>query len=243
VSAADVDAVVLGAGAGLRMGGLDKLRTPLGSLPVILWSLRAFERAPSIRRVVVTASRHNRTAIEQLVSDAGLQKLSAVIEGGPSRAHSVLNALEALEVGGAAYVAVHDAARPFVTCELVERGAELVRERGAAVAAVSCTDTVKIVDQDRVIVETPPRARVWLAQTPQFARLAELLQAHRRHRHELDAFTDDVSLLEAEGIRAYVFEADSDNIKITTPADLEWAQQIAAGRRATGCGPAAGGRT
>ena len=241
MSAADVDAVVLGAGAGLRMGGLDKLRIPLGGLPAILWSLRAFERAPSIRRVVVTASRDNLTATEQLVSEAALLKVSAVIEGGPSRAHSVLNALEVLEAGRAAYVAVHDAARPFVTCELVEQGAELVRERGAAIAAVPCTDTVKIVDEDRVIVETPLRARVWLAQTPQFARLADLLQAHRRHRHELDSFTDDVSLLEAEGIRAYVFEADPDNIKITTPADVERAQQIAADRRAIGCGPSGGG--
>jgi 2-C-methyl-D-erythritol 4-phosphate cytidylyltransferase len=221
------------------MGGLDKLSAPLGGVPALLWSLQAFERAPSIRGVVVTASADNRAAMERLVAQAGWSKVSAVVLGGATRAHSVLNALEALEAGGAAFVAVHDGARPFVTSELIERGVELARAHGAAIAAIPCTDTVKIVNRDRIIVETPPRAQVWLAQTPQFARLADLLQAHRRHHHDLDAFTDDASLLEAEGIRAFVYEGDPSNLKITTPVDLERAQQLAAGRQVSGAGPLA----
>ena len=130
VSAPEVDAVVLGAGGSARMAGLDKMLAPLGDREVIVWSLRAFEAAPSIRRVVVTSSAENRAGVERAIDAAGLAKVVGVINGGPSRAHSVLNALDVLEDDGAHFAAIHDGARPFVTHELIERGVAAVRRHG-----------------------------------------------------------------------------------------------------------------
>ncbi|MDE2768689.1 MAG: IspD/TarI family cytidylyltransferase [Chloroflexota bacterium] len=130
------------------------------------------------------------------------------------------------------YVAVHDGARPLVTPALIEDGLRMARVYGAAVAAVPATDTLKIVDRDRLVVRTPLRSSVWHAQTPQFARFADLLGAHERQTAMLDLYTDDVSVLEAEGLPVRVFEGSRENLKITTPDDLDAAARIALQRRA-----------
>jgi len=222
--AGPVDAVVLAAGGATRMGGEDKLLTPLGEAPLIVWSLRAFEQAPEIRHVVVTASPANRDQLADAVRAARLTKVVRVVLGGASRAGSVLCGLESLADGGAAFAAVHDGARPFVTPDIIARGIQAARAHGAAVAAVPSVDTVKLVTPAGRVCRTLPREQVWLAQTPQFGRLDDLLQAHRRNRDRLADFTDDVALLEHEGVPVHVFESDTGNVKITRPADLQAAR-------------------
>ena len=134
------------------------------------------------------------------------------------------------------YVAVHDGARPLVTPALIEDGLRMARVYGAAVAGVPATDTLKIVDRDRLVVRTPLRSSVWHAQTPQFARFADLLGAHERQSAMLDLYTDDVSVLEAEGLPVRVFEGSRENLKITTPDDLDAAARILRQRRAATSG-------
>ena len=224
MTAGPVDAVVLGAGGATRMGGEDKLLTPLGDAPLIAWSLRAFEQAPDIRHVVVTASPANRDQLADAVHAARLTKVTRVILGGASRAGSVLCGLEALAEFGTALAAVHDGARPFVTPDIIARGVEAARAYGAAVAAVPSVDTVKLVTPTGRVSRTLPREQVWLAQTPQIGPLDALLQAHRRNRERLADFTDDVALLEHEGVPVHVFESDAGNVKITRPADLQAAR-------------------
>ncbi len=131
------------------------------------------------------------------------------------------------------YVAVHDGARPLVTPSIIEDGLRMARVYGAAVTAVPATDTLKIVDRERLVVRTPLRSSVWHAQTPQFARFADLLGAHERQTAMLDLYTDDVSVLEAEGLPVRVFEGSRENLKITTPDDLDAAARIVRQRRAT----------
>ena len=230
MTAGPVDAVVLAAGGATRMGGQDKLLAPLDDAPLIVWSLRAFESAPEIRDVVVTASPANRDEIADVIRAARLTKVSCIVLGGASRAESVLHGLETLADGGAELVAVHDGARPFVTPAIIARGIQAARAHGAAVAAVPSVDTVKLVTPAGRVARTLPREQVWLAQTPQIGRLDALLQAHRRNRDRLAAFTDDVALLEHEGVPVHVFESDAGNVKITRPADLRAAQaRVAAG--------------
>ena len=224
MTAGPVDAVVLAAGGATRMGGQDKLLAPLGDAPLIVWSLRAFEQAPEIRHVVVTASPANRDQLADAIRAVRLTKVACVVLGGASRAGSVLCGLEALADGGAAFVAIHDGARPFVTPDIIARGVQAARAHGAAVAAVPSVDTVKQVTPDGRVSRTLPREQIWLAQTPQFGPLDALLQAHRRNRDRLDAFTDDVALLEHEGVPVHVFESDAGNVKITRPADLHAAR-------------------
>ena len=226
------DAVVLGAGFSARMGGADKLLADLEGEPVIVWSLRAFEACQGIRSVVVTTSEDNEDRIRDAVKRAALTKVQAFVRGGASRAESVLQGLRALDVQSPEYVAVHDGARPLVTPALIEEGLRTARVYGAAVAAVPATDTLKIVDRQRVVVRTPLRSSVWHAQTPQFARYAALLAAHERHALMLDRFTDDASVLEAEGLPVRVFEASRENLKVTTPDDLDSAARIVRQRRA-----------
>ena len=134
------------------------------------------------------------------------------------------------------YVAVHDGARPLATPALIEDGLRMARVYGAAVAGVPATDTLKIVDRDRLVVRTPLRSSVWHAQTPQFARFADLLGAHERQSAMLDLYTDDVSVLEAEGLPVRVFEGSRENLKITTPDDLDAAARILRQRRAATSG-------
>lgn len=224
MTAGPVDAVVLAAGGATRMGGQDKLLTPLGDAPLIVWSLRAFEQAPEIRQVLVTASPANRDQIADAIRAARLTKVVRVILGGTSRAGSVLCGLEALADGGVAFAAIHDGARPFVTPDIIARGVQAARAHGAAVAAVPSVDTVKLVTPAGRVSRTLPRDQVWLAQTPQIGRLDDLLQAHRRNRDRLADFTDDVALLEHEGVPVHVFESDAGNVKITRPADLQAAR-------------------
>ena len=226
----DVDAVVLAAGSSRRMGEQDKMLALLEGTPLIVWSVSAFERSPSVRRIVVTVSPQNAARVAAALGDAGVTKLAAVIPGGSSRAHSVLAALEMLESDGAPYVAIHDGARPFLSEDLVEVGVAMAREAGAAVPAVPSPDTAKLVCEVGLVVETPMRDRVWLAQTPQIARLSELLASYRSHCDRLQDFTDDASLLEDDGIAVRVFKSTPDNFKITEPADLERAQILAAKR-------------
>ncbi len=230
------DAVVLGAGSSARMGGKDKLLADLEGEPVIVWSLRAFEASPGIRSVVVTTSGDNEANIREAVEQAGLAKVRAFVRGGASRAESVLHGLRALDSEPPDYVAVHDGARPLVTPALIEDGLRMARVYGAAVAGVPATDTLKIVDRDRLVVRTPIRSSVWHAQTPQFARFSDLLGAHERQTAMLDLYTDDVSVLEAEGLPVRVFEGSRENLKITTPDDLDAAARILRQRRAATSG-------
>ena len=182
------DAVILGAGSSARMGGADKLLADLEGQPVIAWSLRAFEACPGIRSVVVTTSEHNEQSIRAAVEQSALTKVRAFVCGGASRAESVLQGLRALDGEPPDYVAVHDGARPLVTPALIEDGLRMARVYGAAVAAVPATDTLKIVDRERLVVRTPLRSSVWHAQTPQFARYDDLRAAHERHAAMLDRF-------------------------------------------------------
>ncbi len=230
------DAVVLGAGSSARMGGADKLLADLEGQPVIVWSLRAFEACPGIRSVVVTTSEDNEANIRQAVAQAGLTKVQAFVRGGASRAESVLHGLRSLNSEPPDYVAVHDGARPLVTPALIDDGLRMARVYGAAVAGVPATDTLKIVDRDRLVVRTPIRSSVWHAQTPQFARFADLLGAHERQTAMLDLYTDDVSVLEAEGLPVRVFEGSRENLKITTPDDLDTAARILRQRQTAASG-------
>ena len=226
------DAVVLGAGSSARMGGTDKLLADLEGAPVIIWSLRAFEDCQGVRSVVVTTSKKNEELIREAVDQAGLSKVRAFVHGGASRAGSVLHGLRALDTEPPEYVAVHDGARPLVTAAMIEDGLRMARVYGAAVAAVPATDTLKIVDRERLVIRTPLRSSVWHAQTPQFARFPDLLGAHERQTAMLDLYTDDVSVLEAEGLPVRVFEGSRENLKITTPDDLDAAARIVRQRRA-----------
>lgn len=215
---AGAGAIVVAAGASTRMRGAHKLWADLGGAPLLARTLQVFERCPQVARVVVVASAGYAEDVRALCVDSGLGKVEAVCLGGADRQESVLLGLRAL--GPCALVAVHDAARPLVTPELIARGLEAARRWGSALCAVPAKSTFKLVDAEGRVVSTPPRESLREAQTPQVFRYAALLEAHERAAREDRVYTDDAALMEAAGHEIRVYEGAYSNLKVTTPEDL-----------------------
>lgn len=217
-------AIVLAAGRSERFGEADKQFALLGGIPVLAHSLQVFESCPLIAEIVVVATSAGRTQVEAIANQFSLQKVRAIILGGSLRQDSVVNGLQLQS--DLPYVVIHDGARPLVTQEMVESGLRAVLETGACIAAVPAVDTVKLVDDNLHIVETPDRKRVWLAQTPQIFRRDLLISAYKSIRDDGLVVTDDAAAVEHIGGRVRVFPGSYDNIKITTHRDLAVAEML-----------------
>ncbi|GBD11185.1 2-C-methyl-D-erythritol 4-phosphate cytidylyltransferase [bacterium HR23] len=222
-----VGAIVLGAGSSQRMGGRDKVFTPLCGRPALAWVLDALERAPSVDMVAVVLSPENVGRGQALLAAGSWRKPIGVCLGGARRQDSVRQGLGALPP--CYWVVVHDAGRPCLTPDLVERCLASARETGSTICAVPAKDTVKVVNEDLWVVETLPRERLWLVQTPQAFRRALLEEAHRRIQ---ETVTDDASMVERLGVRVKVVMGDYSNLKITTPEDIPMAEAILRSRPA-----------
>ena len=157
-----------------------------------------------------------------MVREYGLVKVVCVVEGGARRQDSVLNAVRAL--GNMDIVLIHDGARPFMDQPTIERAVAAASEWGAASAAVPVKDTIKVIDSDLSVVDTPSRDCLWAAQTPQAFRLDILLRAHAEVSHDV---TDDAAMVEAIGHPVKLFMGSYLNLKVTTPEDLLFAEAIA----------------
>ncbi len=225
----DVGAVILAAGRSRRMGGSDKLWSPLRdeggrSRPLLYYPLATFQACPAVSRVILVAATDAIDKAGALVRDEGFSKVSSVVPGGDRRRDSVLAGLEALE--SCEWVIVHDAARPLVTADLIERGLEEARETGASTTALPAPDTVKESDDGRFVAQTLDRSRLWLSQTPQTFRYALLLQGHRQNEADV---TDDAVLVEAVGVKVRLYPGSPRSMKVTTPQDLVLVQALLAG--------------
>lgn len=213
-----VGAIIVGAGRGERMGGVDKILVPLGGRPLLTYSLDAFQASPLIASIAVVLGAQNIAAGRALIAAGDWGKVGAIIVGGARRQDSVRAGLAAL--AGCELVAVHDAARPFVSADLIARGVAATRAHGAAVAAMPVKETIKRVGADGLIRDTPPRDQLWAAQTPQFARHAALTRALTLAEREGRTVTDEAAAIEAAGEPVAVFPGAYTNIKVTTPEDL-----------------------
>ena len=212
----EVTAILVAAGASRRMG-FDKLsyRLPDGRT-VLQTSCDALAQHPAVRRIVLVAGA-NRAACEQIA--ASCAKPCTVVPGGQTRADSVRHGLAAAD---GALVAIHDAARPFVSQALITRVLQAAARTGAAAPAVPVKDTIKVAGADGVVQATPDRATLYAVQTPQcFSRqlYTEALQKVTGERASL--VTDDCSLFELAGFPVTLTEGDYENFKITTKYDLQ----------------------
>ncbi len=220
-----VAAIILAAGGSTRMSGIDKMFTPLFGKPLISYSLKVFHDLPQVRSIVLCMSELNIEQGRRLVESNGWSKVADVVIGGDRRQDSVRNGLE--RTGGVDWVIVHDAARPFVSAELIVRGLDQAEHTGAAIAAVPVKDTIKVAGDDNVVVDTPNRDRLWASQTPQIFRRELLLRAHEAVPEDA---TDDAVMVERIGGKVRLFMGSHENLKVTTPEDLAVAEVIL-GRR------------
>ena len=219
-----VGCVLLAAGRSARMGGGDKLLADLAGRPVLAHSLAALAACDQIAHVVVVTGAANRAAVAQLARSHGGGKVRALATGGAQRQDSVAAGLAALP--NVELVAVHDGARPLVDAEDFSEGARLAREVGAAIAAAPVADTVKRVDAAERVIETPPRAALRAAATPQVFRRKLLERAHRAAKEAGVSATDDAALVERLAEPVVVFASRRRNLKITTADDLLLAESL-----------------
>ncbi len=219
-----VAAIVVGAGQGRRMGGMDKAFLPLLERPLLAYAVDALEACPQVGEIALVVSAALAERCRQVVQAAGWQKVSAICAGGAVRAASVRAGLAAVK--GAEWVLIHDAARPLLTPALVASGLAAAAGAVAAIAAVPVRDTIKRVRPDHTVAHTVDRSQLWAAQTPQIFRRDTLAAAFRRAGAAADDYTDEGVLLESQGIAVRLFPGDPANIKVTVPADVEVAAAL-----------------
>lgn len=218
----EVAVLIPAAGEGTRMGGRRKQFRRLGGEPLLVQTLRVFERHPEVHHLLVAAPPEAVAALAEALRGAGLTKLAAVVPGGPTRQASVGAALRAV-LPAVGLVLVHDAVRPFVEAARISAIIEAVRARGAAALAVPIVDTLRR-GVGFHFSETVPREGLYRMQTPQGFRRDWFEEAHALASRLGIHATDDVELVQRAGRSVQIVGGDPRNIKITTPEDWDLAQ-------------------
>ncbi|MDN5002146.1 bifunctional 2-C-methyl-D-erythritol 4-phosphate cytidylyltransferase/2-C-methyl-D-erythritol 2,4-cyclodiphosphate synthase [Bradyrhizobium sp. GCM10027634] len=211
--------VLVAAGRGLRAGaGGPKQYREIGGVPVIYRAMEAFSTHPD---VFVVQPVVNPDDSAMFAAAVGGLKHEAPTNGGATRQASVLAGLEALATHKPDIVLIHDAARPFVSSGVISRAIEAASRAGAAIPVVPVTDTIKVTSESGDVEDTPDRARLRIAQTPQSFRFDVILEAHRRAAKDgRSDFTDDAAIAEWAGLTVATFEGDVANMKLTTSEDF-----------------------
>jgi len=229
-----VTAIVAAGGRGLRLGAdQPKQLLSVGGRAILDRAVSAFVTHSEITEVIVALPPELAASPPEYLRAAS--KPLRIVEGGERRQDSVNAAFNAAAID-ADVILVHDAARPFVSADLISRMIAAAEEAGAAIAAMPARDTVKRTEASgsRVIAETLPREAIFLAQTPQAFRRDVLKTA--LERVGVTHVTDEATLVEQAGHRVRVVEGEPTNIKLTTPEDWPLAETIAAGRDSKGLG-------
>lgn len=214
-------AVIVAAGRGARMGlSLNKVLAPLCGEPVIRHTVRAFHESGLFDQIVVVTGARDMQAMAQTLTGLPV----TLTEGGADRQQSVFNGIAKVSPD-AEIIAIHDGARPLVTREVILRTIESARTFGSGVAAVPLKDTVKRVDENEIVCETPRRETLRAVQTPQTFSAQLIRAAHERFAGGERA-TDDAMLAEWAGHAVRLTAGDVENIKLTTPEDMLLAEQV-----------------
>ena len=214
-------AIILGAGNGTRMGmDKSKMLLEIGGKTVIKRSVAAFAELPEIDEIIVVCRERDIEAFSALLPD---EDITFVI-GGKTRQQSVMNAVETIE--DCDYIIIHDGARPLVTQRAILNTLDKAQETKAAATGVAVKDTIKTVDSDLAIVDTPDRSKLISIQTPQIFDYQLYKKALEKAREDNADYTDDCQLVEKLGTKVYAVSGDYDNIKITTQSDIPLAESI-----------------
>src|SRR5262249_43175873 len=221
-------AILVAAGHSRRMG-FDKLSAPIAGKSVIAHAIRAFERAVCVTGIVVVAREDRLDEITTGLREENFKKVRAIVPGGKHRQDSVRAGLDHLEAD-AKYVAVHDAARPLITAEQIERVFEQSRRHAAATLAEPISDTLKYADAEFFVIAPVDRHQLYAMQTPQVFERQLIEDAYRAIYAENVSVTDEVSAVERLGRKVILVPNKDFNFKITYPRDLKLAEFVLAQR-------------
>lgn len=233
---ADTVALIVAGGSGVRFGDPHgKQFAELCGRPLIAWSLIAYDAAPSIAHIVVVCAPDRRDEIAEIIAGLSLATPVSFADAGEVRQESVSSGLAAMPKGYA-FCAIHDAARPLIETDTIERSVAVLRadpSLSGSLVSKRVTDTLKLVE-DGMVVSTPDRSFYWAAQTPQTFRIKPLLDAYANAAFEDFIGTDDASLVERAGGLVRCVEQASPNLKVTFPEDLAMAEAVMRGRAGSG---------
>lgn len=219
-------AIVLAGGSGKRMGSaVKKQYLEILGKPLIYYSLDAFEKSKVDEIVLVVTPGDESFVQKEIVERYDFQKVTRIVAGGKERYHSVY---EGLKVATGDYVLIHDGARAFVTDDIICRGMEGAKEYKACVVGMPVKDTIKVSDEDGFVESTPDRSRVWMIQTPQAFSYTLIKEAYEKVlSSDTTGITDDAMIVEkATKQKVKLILGSYDNIKVTTPEDLDVAENI-----------------
>ncbi len=223
-------AIILAAGCSSRMQGVNKQLATIADIPVFVMSALNFNASEQVAEIILATPEQDVRHYENLARSFGVTKLKAVVAGGRTRFLSVKNALSQVS-DGCSHIAIHDGARPLIQTADIDRVLADAAKYNAAIAAAPANDTVKITGSSGFIESTPPRERLYYAQTPQAFSKALYLECVQKLGEAAENLTDDSALIEKCGGFVRITEVTACNMKITRPEDLAAAEAVYRSRR------------
>lgn len=220
-----VSAIIVAAGSSTRMGGISKQFLELCGCPVLIHTLRAFQLSNSVQEIIVAAKKQDIENIQSLINQYRIEKCRKIVAGGATRQESVACGLKNISED-AAFVAIHDGARPLITPQDIDKMVHCAFNCDACTIGMPVIDTIKKTDTHRYIIETPDRSVLYAVQTPQVFEVSLYRAAMEKACREGKDFTDDCQLLEYIGHPVAIISGRRDNIKITTPEDIAVAKAL-----------------
>lgn len=215
------DVIIPAAGMGKRMqANQNKILLTINHKSILEHTVQVFQNDDNCRAIHLAAQRDEISTLQSMLTN--YSKIDVITEGGSERQYSIYNVLKAIEP--CEYVFVHDAARPFITQDTLNKLYESIQQNHSVIAAVKVKDTIKRIENDQV-TETLKRDELWQIQTPQAFSYQLLLDAYNKADADHFLGTDDASLVERIS-KVHIVESDYDNIKITTPEDMFFAEAI-----------------
>lgn len=220
-------AIILAAGKGKRMqSDIPKQYLEVNGNTILYYTLKQFEESSIIDEIIiVTGEGEEEFCKKEIIDKYGFKKVIAIVTGGKERYHSVYNGLQKID-SDTEFVFIHDGARPFITKEILERAWEGVKKYKACVVGMPVKDTIKIVNEEKQVKDTPDRSKVWMVHTPQVFEKNLIKTAYEKIISQKDkTITDDAMVVEKTmQYPIQLIEGSYKNIKITTPEDLEIAR-------------------
>ncbi len=222
-----ISVVIVAAGLGKRMKSkMNKQYLLLKNKPIVARTIEKFESNKYINEIIVVTTEDEKEYCKvNVVEKYNFKKVKAIVSGGLERQDSVYNGLKGCSKE-TQIVLIHDGVRPFIKNQEISHIIQETLDKKACVTGVKVKDTIKIVDSDNNIIDTPNRENLWAVHTPQAFEYNLILDAHEKCRREGWTVTDDSMLVEKLGIKVKMIEGSYDNIKITSPEDLYVAESI-----------------
>lgn len=212
-----VTGIILVAGESRRYGkNRNKNFELLNGKSVLSYSIRAFEDNNYIDNIIIVIRKQDRKIVENIIEKEGINKTVNIITGGKSREESVYNAIKGITSD---IVVIHDGARPAIKQKHINSLLESMKDFKGATVGVKSKDTIKITDDNGIVISTTKRKNTWIIQTPQCFDRKVLLTLHEKFKS--DEITDDCELIEKGGYKVKILDGDYTNIKITTSEDID----------------------